>query len=94
MVITKHFTTHGKKYRRRLIKYILNPEKTNNLELISDFGMSNYLDFPTYEEMVKMYNINFINNDELYDSKNDRLERKQQKIHAHHVIQSFSPGIT
>ena len=91
MVITKHFTTHGKKYRRRLIKYILNPEKTNNLELISDFGMSNYLDFPTYEEMVKMYNINFINNDELYDSKNDRLERKQQKIHAHHVIQSFSP---
>ncbi|WHM79667.1 SAG1250 family conjugative relaxase [Streptococcus dysgalactiae subsp. equisimilis] len=91
MVITKHFATHGKKYRRRLIKYILNPEKTNNLELISDFGMSNYLDFPTYEEMVKMYNINFINNDELYDSRNDRLERKQQKIHAHHVIQSFSP---
>ncbi|MFV8064330.1 SAG1250 family conjugative relaxase [Streptococcus pluranimalium] len=91
MVVTKHFATHGKKYRRRLIKYILNPEKTNNLELISDFGMSNYLDFPTYEEMVKMYNINFINNDELYDSRNDRLERKQQKIHAHHVIQSFSP---
>lgn len=91
MVVTKHFATHGKKYRRRLIKYILNPEKTNNLALISDFGMSNYLDFPTYEEMVKMYNINFINNDELYDSRNDRLERKQQKIHAHHVIQSFSP---
>lgn len=91
MVVTKHFATHGKKYRRRLIKYILNPEKTNNLELISDFGMSNYLDFPTYEEMVKMYNINFINNDELYDSRNDRLERKQQKNHAHHVIQSFSP---
>ncbi|MFX3653151.1 SAG1250 family conjugative relaxase [Streptococcus suis] len=91
MVVTKHFATHGKKYRRRLIKYILNPEKTNNLEFVSDFGMSNYLDFPTYEEMVKMYNINFINNDELYDSRNDRLERKQQKIHAHHVIQSFSP---
>lgn len=91
MVVTKHFTTHGKKYRRRLIKYILNPEKTNNLALVSDFGMSNYMDFPTYEEMVKMYNINFINNDELYDSRNDRLERKQQKIHAHHVIQSFSP---
>lgn len=91
MVVTKHFATNGKKYRRRLIKYILNPEKTNNLALISDFGMSNYLDFPTYEEMVKMYNINFINNDELYDSRNDRLERKQQKIHAHHVIQSFSP---
>ncbi|MCB2859142.1 relaxase/mobilization nuclease domain-containing protein [Streptococcus suis] len=91
MVVTKHFATHGKKYRRRLIKYILNPEKTNNLEFVSDFGMSNYLDFPTYEEMVKMYNINFINNDELYDSRNDGLERKQQKIHAHHVIQSFSP---
>lgn len=91
MVVTKHFATHGKKYRRRLIKYILNPEKTNNLALVSDFGMSNYMDFPTYEEMVKMYNINFINNDELYDSRNDRLERKQQKIHAHHVIQSFSP---
>ncbi|HFI0122862.1 TPA: SAG1250 family conjugative relaxase [Streptococcus suis] len=91
MVVTKHFATHGKKYRRRLIKYILNPEKTNNLEFVSDFGMSNYLDFPTYEEMVKMYNINFINNDELYDSRNDRLERKQQKIHVHHVIQSFSP---
>lgn len=91
MVVTKHFATHGKKYRRRLIKYILNPEKTNNLEFVSDFGMSNYLDFPTYEEMVKMYNINFINNDELYNSRNDRLERKQQKIHAHHVIQSFSP---
>lgn len=91
MVVTKHFATHGKKYRRRLIKYILNPEKTNNLALVSDFGMSNYLDFPTYEEMVKMYNINFINNDELYDSRNDRSERKHQKIHAHHVIQSFSP---
>lgn len=91
MVVTKHFATHGKKYRRRLIKYILNPEKTNNLEFVSDFGMSNYLDFPTYEEMVKMYNINFINNDELYNSRNDRLERKHQKIHAHHVIQSFSP---
>ncbi|MCC9943683.1 hypothetical protein HK123_05015, partial [Streptococcus agalactiae] len=59
MVVTKHFATHGKKYRRRLIKYILNPEKTNNLALVSDFGMSNYMDFPTYEEMVKMYNINF-----------------------------------
>ncbi|SND56898.1 hypothetical protein [Streptococcus pneumoniae] len=31
MVVTKHFATHGKKYRRRLIKYILNPDKTDNL---------------------------------------------------------------
>ena len=54
MVVTKHFATHGKKYRRRLIKYILNPDKTNNLKLVSDFGMSNYLDFPSYEEMVEM----------------------------------------
>ena len=45
MVVTKHFATHGKKYRRRLIKYILNPDKTDNLKLVSDFGMSNYLDF-------------------------------------------------
>ena len=43
MVVTKHFATHGKKYRRRLIKYILNPDKTDNLKLVSDFGMSNYL---------------------------------------------------
>lgn len=52
MVVTKHFATHGKKYRRRLLKYILNPDKTDNLKLVSDFGMSNYLDFPSYEEMV------------------------------------------
>lgn len=50
MVVTKHFATHGKKYRRRLIKYILNPEKTDNLKLVSDFGMSNYLDFPSHAE--------------------------------------------
>ena len=49
MVVTKHFATHGKKYRRRLIKYILKPDKTDNLKLVSDFGMSNYLDFPSYE---------------------------------------------
>ncbi|MBZ4302156.1 relaxase, partial [Streptococcus pneumoniae] len=46
MVITKHFATHGKSYRRKLIKYILNPEKTNNLALVSDYGMKNFLDFP------------------------------------------------
>lgn len=91
MVVTKHFATHGKKYRRRLIKYILNPDKTDNLKLVSDFGMSNYLDFPSYEEMVEMYNVNFTNNDELYESRNDRQEKHQQNIHAHHLIQSFSP---
>ncbi|QHO93581.1 SAG1250 family conjugative relaxase [Streptococcus agalactiae] len=71
MVVTKHFATHGKKYRRRLIKYILNPGKTDNLKLVSDFGISNYLDFPSYEEMVDMYNVNFTNNDKLYGSRND-----------------------
>lgn len=91
MVVTKHFATHGKKYRRRLIKYILNPDKTDNLKLVSDFGMSNYLDFPSYEEMVEMYNVNFTNNDKLYESRNDRQEKRQQNIHAHHLIQSFSP---
>lgn len=91
MVVTKHFATHGKKYRRRLIKYILNPDKTDNLKLVSDFGMSNYLDFPSYEEMVEMYNVNFTNNDKLYKYRNDRQEKHQQNIHAHHLIQSFSP---
>ena len=91
MVVTKHFTTHGKKYRRRLIKYILNPDKTDDLKLVSDFGMSNYLDFPSHAEMVEMYNVNFINNDKLYESRNDRQEKHQQTIHAHHLIQSFSP---
>ncbi|MTW31011.1 relaxase/mobilization nuclease domain-containing protein, partial [Streptococcus pneumoniae] len=80
-----------KKYRRRLIKYILNPDKTDNLKLVSDFGMSNYLDFPSYEEMVEMYNVNFTNNDKLYEYRNDRQEKHQQNIHAHHLIQSFSP---
>lgn len=91
MVVTKHFATHGKKYRRRLIKYILNPDKTDNLKLVSDFGMSNYLDFPSYEEMVEMYNVNFTNNYKLYEYRNDRQEKHQQNIHAHHLIQSFSP---
>ena len=91
MVVTKHFATHGKKYRRRLIKYILNPDKTDDLKLVSDFGMSNYLDFPSHAEMVEMYNVNFSNNDKLYESRNDRQEKHQQTIHAHHLIQSFSP---
>ena len=91
MVVTKHFATHGKKYRKRLIKYILNPDKTDDLKLVSDFGMSNYLDFPSHAEMVEMYNVNFINNDKLYESRNDRQEKHQKTIHAHHLIQSFSP---
>ncbi|KAA0967511.1 relaxase/mobilization nuclease domain-containing protein [Streptococcus cristatus] len=91
MVITKHFAVHGKSYRKKIIKYILNPEKTKNLALVSDYGMRNFLDFPSYEEMVQMYHENFINNDTLYDFRNDRLEEKQRQIHAHHIIQSFSP---
>lgn len=91
MVITKHFAIHGKSYRRKLIKYILNPEKTNNLALVSDYGMKNFLDFPSYEEMVQMYHENFISNDTLYDFRHDRMEENQRKIYAHHIIQSFSP---
>ena len=91
MVVTKHFATHGKKYRRRLIKYILNPDKTKNLALVSDYGMRNFLDFPSYDEMVQMYHEIFIRNDTLYNFRHARLEEKQRKIHAHHIIQSFSP---
>ena len=91
MVITQHFAIQGKSYRRKLIKYILNPEKTNNLALVSDYGMKNFLDFPSYEEMVQMYHENFISNDTLYDFRHDRMEENQRKIHAHHIIQSFSP---
>ena len=91
MVITKHFAIHGKSYRRKLIKYILNPEKTKNLALVSDYGMRNFLDFPSYEEMAQMYQENFISNDTLYDFRHDRQEENQRKIHAHHIIQSFSP---
>lgn len=90
MVVTKHFATHGKKYRRRLIKYILNPDKVDNLKWISDFGMSNCQEFSSYAEMVEMYNLNFTNNDKLYKSRNNRQEKHQQNIHALHLIQSFS----
>lgn len=76
MVVTKHFAVHGNKYRKSLIKYILNPDKTNQLKLVSDFGMSNYLDFPNYEEMVEMYQVNLVNNDRLYDSRNVRRQVK------------------
>lgn len=91
MVITKHFAIHGKNYRCKLIKYILNPSKTKNLTLVSDFGMRNYLDFPSYKELVKMYNDNFLSNDTLYEFRYDRREVNQRKIHSHHIIQSFSP---
>ena len=91
MVITKHFAIHGKNYRSKLIKYILNPSKTKKLTLVSDFGMRNYLDFPSYEELVKMYNDNFLSNDSLYEFRHDRQEVNQRKIHSHHIIQSFSP---
>lgn len=91
MVITKHFAIHGKSYRRKIIKYILNPYKTKNLALVSDYGMRNFLDFPSYDEMVQMYHENFISNDTLYNFRHARLEEKQRKIHAHHIIQSFSP---
>ena len=91
MVITKHFAIHGKNYRSKLIKYILNPSKTKNLTLVSDFGMRNYLDFPSYKELVKMYNDNFLSNDTLYEFRHDRQEANQRKIHSHHIIQSFSP---
>ncbi|HGL2403367.1 relaxase [Streptococcus pneumoniae] len=91
MVITKHFAIHGKSYRRKIIKYILNPDKTKNLALVSDYGMRNFLDFPSYDEMVQMYHENFISNDTLYNFRHARLEEKQRKIHAHHIIQSFSP---
>ena len=91
MVITKHFAIHGKSYRSKLIKYILNPNKTKNLTLVSDFGMRNYLDFPSYKELVRMYNDNFLSNDTLYEFRHDRQEVNQRKIHSHHIIQSFSP---
>lgn len=91
MVITKHFAVHGKSYRKKIIKYILNPEKTKNLALVSDYGMRNFLDFPSYEEMVQMYHENFISSDTLYDFRHDRHEENQRLIHAHHIIQSFSP---
>lgn len=91
MVITKHFAIHGKNYRSKLVKYILNPSKTKNLALVSDFGMRNYLDFPSYKELVNMYNDNFLSNDGLYEFRHDRQEVNQRRIHSHHIIQSFSP---
>ena len=80
---------HGKNYRSKLIKYILNPSKTKNLTLVSDFGMRNYLDFPSYKELVRMYNDNFLSNDTLYEFRHDRQEVNQRKIHSHHIISPF-----
>lgn len=71
MVVIKYFVMYGKKYCRCLIKYIFNFDKMDNLKLVFDFGMSNYLDFFSYVEMVEMYNVNFINNDKLYEFRND-----------------------
>lgn len=43
MVITKHFAIHGKNYRSKLIKYILNPNKTKKLSyLLSNLVVKNY----------------------------------------------------
>ena len=91
MVVTKHFATHGKKYRRRLIKYILNPDKTDNLKLVSDFGMSNYLDFLVMQN-VEMYNVNFTNNDKLYGIQKRPNKKNTNKLFMLITsIQSFSP---
>lgn len=91
MVVIKHLPVHGVKQRTALIKYILNPEKTKDLEFLSDHGMLNRLDWKIYEDYVDMYRWNFEINDERYQGTNDRLFDKQTEIHAHHVIQSFSP---
>ena len=57
MVVTKHFAIHGKNYRSKLIKYILNPSKTKKFTLVSDFGMGNYLDFPSHAEKANQLHV-------------------------------------
>ncbi|MFA9492311.1 SAG1250 family conjugative relaxase [Streptococcus sp. E17BB] len=91
MVVIKHKPIHGVHYRTKAIKYILNPEKTNNLEFLSDFGMLGQLDWKIYEDYVDLYKWNFEINDERYFRLDDRLFEKNRPIHAHHIIQSFSP---
>ncbi|HEM3179829.1 SAG1250 family conjugative relaxase [Streptococcus suis] len=91
MVVTKHKAVHGVSYRTKTIKYILNPDKTQELELVSDFGMLGELDWKIYEDYVDFYQWNFEINDERYNRFDDRLFEKNNKIHAHHIIQSFSP---
>lgn len=90
MVITKHYPIYGTKHRRRLIKYILNPDKTNQFKLLSDYGMNHYLDFPIWEDLVEMYHSNCLNNDKLYERRGQYVEHLKKNIHAHHLIQSFS----
>ena len=97
MVITKHFAIHGKNYRSKLIKYILNPSKTKNLALVSDFGMRNYLDFPSYKELVKMYNDNFLSNDGLYEfrqsfSPDDHLTPEQINRIGYETVKELTGG--
>lgn len=91
MVVTKHFAIHGANERTKKIKYVIRPDKTNGMTLVSDYGIDNYLDWPIYEDLVKMYKYNFEINDKLYEKRNDRLQLKQQSISMHHLIQSFSP---
>lgn len=91
MVVTKHLWIHGVKHRTSIIKYILDPEKTNDLEFVSDFGMLGQLDWKIYEDYVDMYQWNFEINDERYQTDHDRLYKKTKEVHAHHFIQSFSP---
>lgn len=91
MVISKHKAVHGKAYRKKSIAYILNPEKTNNLEYVSDYGMLNELDWKDFDDYVMLYDWNFNINDERYQKVHDRLFDKNNEIHAHHLIQSFSP---
>lgn len=91
MVVTKHKAVHGVSYRTKTIKYILNPDKTQELKLVSDFGMLGELDWKIYEDYVDFYQWNFEINDERYNRFDDRLFEKNNKIHAHHIIQSFSP---
>lgn len=59
--------------------------------MISDFGMSNYLDFPDYVELVKMYQNNFLSNDQLYDSRFDRQEKKVTENTCSSYYSVFSP---
>lgn len=91
MVVTKHLWVHGEKHRTSVIKYILDTDKTNNLEYVSDFGMIGQLDWKIYEDYVDMYQWNFEINDERYQSEHDRLHKQTREVHAHHLIQSFSP---
>ena len=58
--------------------------------MVSDFGMTNYLDFPNYKELVEVYDWNLTINDEQYYKFTQRMDNRDG-LSAHHVIQSFSP---